>query len=251
MVLKYKIGSKVEKLLEKADVSIRDKIQNEGGITFEELVEITKKDDNKDINIMTYMSELIPIYNPVVPVKKSEGYLKLMERLQKEKDEKNYRSLLRNRDDRGGVKENDIGDTMTEGKIGEYKFLNNDKSRNPINEIKTIKHELTTIFNIFLTVVSVGYAIWYWSGNIYKISNNYGLRILLSLFVSILTLIAEVVVFGGYLRKIDDARKVENNLKENKQVLKTILINSNNNNNKNNNNNNSNKNKSRKTRKDK
>lgn len=85
---------------------------------------------------------------------------------------------------------------------------------------KQIKEQVTTIFNILLSVVSVVFAIWYWTGTSMRIETQY--RILLCLFFGILVLVAEVVVYNSYLTKIDDAKQRERNKKERKKVVKKL-----------------------------
>lgn len=85
---------------------------------------------------------------------------------------------------------------------------------------KQIKEQVTTIFNILLSVVSVVFAIWYWTGTSMRIEVQY--RILLCLFFGILVLVAEVVVYNSYLNKIDAAKQKERKKKEKKKIIKTL-----------------------------
>ena len=85
---------------------------------------------------------------------------------------------------------------------------------------KQIKEQVTTIFNILLSVLSVIFAIWYWTGTSMRVEIQY--RILLCLFFGILVLVAEVVVYNSYLNKIDDARKKERSKIEKKKVIKSL-----------------------------
>ena len=85
---------------------------------------------------------------------------------------------------------------------------------------KQIKEQVTTIFNILLSVVSVVFAIWYWTGTSMRVEVQY--RILLCLFFGILVLVAEVVVYNSYLNKIDAAKQKERRKKEKKKVIKTL-----------------------------
>lgn len=85
---------------------------------------------------------------------------------------------------------------------------------------KQIKEQVTTIFNILLSVVSVVFAIWYWTGTSMRIEVQY--RILLCLFFGILVLVAEVVVYNSYLTKIDDAKQRERTKKEKRKVVKKL-----------------------------
>lgn len=98
-----------------------------------------------------------------------------------------------------------------------------DKPYNPAREIKETKSHITTIFNILISVLSVVYAIWYWTDTSWKIKDSY--RVLLCLFFGLLILVAEVVVYIGYLNKIEDARTREQNKKEVKRVIRSVTLN--------------------------
>lgn len=87
---------------------------------------------------------------------------------------------------------------------------------------KQIREQITTVFNILLSVVSVVFAIWYWSGSSSRFSVE--IRILLCLFFGILVLLAEVVVYNGYLQKLDESKVKERSKREKKKVIKTIKI---------------------------
>ena len=65
---------------------------------------------------------------------------------------------------------------------------------------------------------------WYWSGSSLGLASDYAIRMLLSLVVAIIVLIAEVVVFGGYVRKVDEARERERASVERKTVVETVVI---------------------------
>ncbi|KAL3232261.1 Vacuolar ATPase assembly integral membrane protein VPH2 [Nakaseomyces bracarensis] len=100
---------------------------------------------------------------------------------------------------------------------------NDDDDLTPAQMNKQIKEQVTTVFNILISVVSVVVAIWYWSRNSHVLQVHH--RVLLCLFFAILVLVAEVVVYSSYLRKIDEARKHEKSKKERKRVVKKIVIN--------------------------
>ncbi|CCF57956.1 hypothetical protein KAFR_0D03080 [Kazachstania africana CBS 2517] len=85
---------------------------------------------------------------------------------------------------------------------------------------KQIKEQITTIFNILISVLSVIWAIWYWSKSSAGLAIHY--RILLCLFFGLLVLIAEVVLYKSYLNKIHDAKVREKNKKERKKIVKTL-----------------------------
>lgn len=249
-MLKYRYGQKVKELIEECEIEKTDKdiILAFGRISFEEFNKVYdsyKTKNNEQLKSrMYYMSDLIPIFEvydqtPENGKKevKTEEYLKLMTRLRNEEEEKNYRNLInrKNKFDsnhNSNEKIDNITNTESVDGIGNYYFLKtSNKTQYSNNSIggmaKEIKHQITTIFNIMITVVSVGYAVWYWSGSSMGLgnsSNNNGIRVLLSLIASLITLVAEVVVFGGYLRKIEDAREKESKVVENRTIVQTIVI---------------------------
>ncbi|XBW37221.1 hypothetical protein QEN19_002803 [Hanseniaspora menglaensis] len=83
------------------------------------------------------------------------------------------------------------------------KDIENDESTNQqsIQEIhKEIKEQLTTIFNIFITVISCVVACWYWTPYV-----NIHYRLFLCIFVGILVLIADVVVYNSFQKNIKNS----------------------------------------------
>ncbi|KAG0676326.1 Vacuolar ATPase assembly integral membrane protein [Pichia californica] len=229
--MNYKFGEKVKALVEASGIekSDKDAILGLKRITYEEFYQAYKmhKDYQKK-SIMYYMSDMKPIFDLYDDSKmekevKSEGYVKLMNQLRSEEKEREYRTLLK----RNTTKMASVG---VDG-IGSYTFIkdreNTESHVDGINAVKEIKHQLTTIVNIMITVLSVGYAVWYWSGSsmgLSESSNGNGIRILMSLVASLLVLVAEVVVFGGYLRKVEEARDKEKKVVENRKVVETIVI---------------------------
>ncbi|KAH3899723.1 Vph2p SCDLUD_004009 [Saccharomycodes ludwigii] len=85
---------------------------------------------------------------------------------------------------------------------------------------RQIKEQLTTVFNIIISVISVVWAVWYWAGK--YVSVEY--KVLLCLFFGILVLVADIVVYNSYLRKINEAKKVERSKKEKKRITKKIIV---------------------------
>lgn len=87
-------------------------------------------------------------------------------------------------------------------------------------QTKELKSHITTIFNIIISVCSVVYAIWYWTESSWGLKDSW--RVLLCLFFGVLVLVAEVVVYMGYLNKIDEARIKERSKVEVKKVVRTM-----------------------------
>lgn len=231
--MNYTFGDRVKKLIEISSIGKgeKDAILSLGRITFQEVRDAhqTCKNDPDVKSLMCYISDLSPVFQIYDETKVSKGnkteeYKSLMQRLRSEEKEKEYRKLLKRGTESVGV-----------DSIGGYAFMsgpNEEMHRveNVNQTAKEVKHQLTTIVNILITVVSAGYAVWYWSGSSMGLSRadsiggNMGIRVMLSLFAAIVVLIAEVVVFGGYLRKVDEARTKGKALEEERSVVQTIVI---------------------------
>lgn len=137
---------------------------------------------------------------------KTKEFLKSMERLRLEAKEQEYRKL---------INPTPQFSTLYEEKLNEYDLT-------PQQAAKELKNQLTTIVNIIISIVSVAYAIWYWTETSWGLPLSY--RVLLSVFFGILVLVAEVVVYMGYLNKIEDARTRERKKKEVKKVVRTFNL---------------------------
>ncbi|SGZ54950.1 CIC11C00000000890 [Sungouiella intermedia] len=138
-------------------------------------------------------------------IPKTEEFLKSMELLRLKANEEEYRNLVKPKQEYTTLYEVD------------------DDNFSPSQAHKETKSHITTIFNIFISVASVVYAIWYWTDSSWKIKDSY--RVLLCLFFGLLILVAEVVVYMSYLNKIDEAKIKERNKKEVKKVIRTVNLN--------------------------
>lgn len=205
----------------------KDGILKQNYITYSDLLLVcnSQSDVTDRKSILYYLTKTRPIYSTEVNGEKREKspeYIKLMTRLRAEAQEKEYRSYL---NEFKNSKESPfiMGNTDS---IGSYSFLENQLSANSTisfgQATKEVKHQLTTILNILITVGSVGYAVWYWSGS--SMGADAPLRLLLSIGIALLVLVAEVVVFGGYLRKVDDARLKERSKTEIREVTETLVF---------------------------
>lgn len=74
-------------------------------------------------------------------------------------------------------------------------YVEEDKPYTPQMLHKELKEVYTTILNILITVVSSVVACWYWTP-----FTDINLRVLLCLFVGILVLVADVVVYNSFKR---------------------------------------------------
>ena len=72
-------------------------------------------------------------------------------------------------------------------------YVEEDKPYTPQMLHKELKEVYTTIFNILITVVSSVVACWYWTPFM-----DINLRVLLALFVGMLVLVADVVVYNSF-----------------------------------------------------
>jgi uncharacterized membrane protein YidH (DUF202 family) len=238
--MQYKFGDLVKGLILKSELekSEKDWILNNNRITYEELIKTYKSikansntnndndNGNKKNELMKYMSDLTPIFKVYDNIDerkkpKTAEYEKLMARLRSEEQEKEYRKFIaKDRNSYTGIVDS----------IGSYAFMPDanvdlNKVGNIGEAAKEVKHQLTTIVNVLITVVSVGYAVWYWSGSSMGLNGkNDATRLLLSIFASIVVLVAEVVVFSGYLRKVDESREKEKNIIESRSIVETVVI---------------------------
>ncbi|CCK68296.1 Vph2p KNAG_0A06370 [Huiozyma naganishii CBS 8797] len=105
---------------------------------------------------------------------------------------------------------------------GALGYNETDEWISPAQMSKQIREQVTTVFNVLVSVASVVFAIWYWSKSSKRFPTH--IRILLCLFFGLLVLIAEVVVYNGYLKKIDEAKGKERTKREERKVVKTIKL---------------------------
>lgn len=134
---------------------------------------------------------------------KSKEYIEFMNKLMLEEKANEYDRLVNKRSEFQTL----------------YDHLSKD-SLTPLQEHKQVKSQITTIFNIFISVASVTYAIWYWSNSSMRLNDAY--RALLCLFFGLIVLIAEVFVYMSYLNKVEEAKIKERSKKEIKKVIKNF-----------------------------
>jgi len=118
------------------------------------------------------------LYYPPPPSKPEPEYKDLMARLRRQEEEQVYNALIN--------KSHDI----YEGE-DEYTF-------------QDLKSQLSIIANVLLSTIATSVAVW-------MVASGWDVpqRFALAFASSIVVCIAEVVVFNGYLRKVDESRKLE------------------------------------------
>ncbi len=82
-----------------------------------------------------------------------------------------------------------------------------------------INRQLTLIINILVSIVACSVAIWMASSH-WSTPKRLGLSLAGSLLVGV----AEVVVYAGYLRRLEEARRQGRKKVEKKEILKTWVI---------------------------
>jgi hypothetical protein len=149
------------------------------------------------------LSKLVKGTNVYIPPKpepapKSKEYVEMMKRLEVEYHEREYKRMV------DIVPLPDGSDDITPGMM-----------------IKQTREQISAIANVVISVASVAWAMWYWSG-----SSGYSdsTRTLLSVFGGLGILVAETVVYLGYKNKIQDAKTVERKKKEKTNVISTYEI---------------------------
>ncbi|KAG5367329.1 Vacuolar ATPase assembly integral membrane protein [Yarrowia sp. C11] len=161
---------------------------------------------------LPYLLHGTSVYSPPPPEKKKKTreFMRILETQKRLLEEADYQQLLVDKS---------APEITTRG-LNDHLVHAEDVSAPSISQqTKQLKHQMTTIFNIGLSVVSVSYAIWYWT----KSSAGMGVsaRALLAIWGGLLILVAEVVVYGRYVRKTTEARVTERKKKETKQIVST------------------------------
>ncbi|KAI5954691.1 VPH2 [Candida jiufengensis] len=173
-------------------------------ITHTQLIQFYK--NNKPTSSLLQLIKQTKLYLPKYESynqPKTKEFIKQMERLRLEAKEKEYQKL---------INPSEKYETLYDNLNQEY--------ISPIKAHKELKNQLTTIVNIFISVASVAYAMWYWTKSSWGLKDSY--RVLLTIFIGLLVLIAEVVVYMGYLNKIEEAKLKENQKKEVKKIIKSF-----------------------------
>lgn len=125
---------------------------------------------------------------------KTPEYVELMQTLRIAEEERKYQSLL--------------GDRKSDSLSLNLKSVSDE-----------INNQLTTIFNVLVSIGAVGWAFWYWCSNW-----PLGGRTLMSLFAAGLAGVAEVVVYTGYLRRVEESKKRSRKQAESKRVIKEYVF---------------------------
>lgn len=201
------IKTELVKLRDNCDVSCDeiDRYLENGSIPMSGLLSIYDNYLKEKITMKKLMTPLsYKFKEKVVPGSNySEDFKKSLAKLKLQQDEEEYQNMIKK------------SDLITGG-------------RGPDEEItlaqinRQIKEQITTVFNILVSVGSVVFAVWYWSGSSARLAPQY--RVLLCLFFGILVLVAEVVVYNSYLTKIHEAKTKEQSKKETKKVVKTLTF---------------------------
>ncbi|KAK6197317.1 endoplasmic reticulum-based factor for assembly of V-ATPase-domain-containing protein [Scheffersomyces amazonensis] len=160
------------------------------------------------LQLLSKTSLYIPNKNPVEEnIIKTPEFIKSMELLRLKAKEEEYQRLVNPSPEYSTLYEQD---------------LSNKEYISPARAHKELKSQLTTIVNIFVSVASVVYAIWYWTKSSWNLPDSY--RVLLCIFFGLLILVAEVVVYMGYLNKIEEARIRERKKPEVKKIIKSVKL---------------------------
>lgn len=204
--MKYVVSEEIRTLLGTKEQENGKEAALEKCVTFSEL-ESAQARAGGDKSVLYFIANTTPVLEEVVePTTKTAEYVSLMARLRAEQQEREYRSYLsKERDDMAVI-----------DAIGAYRH--EPENRAPI--AREVNYQLTTVVNVLLTTGSTGYALWYWTGT--STHMNHAYRVLLSLAAALLVLVAEVVIFNGYLRRVDDSRRRERAKVEQREVVERL-----------------------------
>lgn len=85
--------------------------------------------------------------------------------------------------------------------------------------MKQLKSDLSLIINVLFSILATGAAVW-------AVASSWAVpeRFALAFVASIVVGVAEVVVLGGYYRKIEEAKISERKKVEKKEVVRTWMV---------------------------
>lgn len=202
--MKLVLNLKIKAALENIDPNTREVIIRQNWISHSDVIDMYKscKFGSGDDLLDALKGSQVYIPPPEVS-EQSEEFKENLERLRLKLEEEEYQNMVQS------------------SLVSNY---DSSTDQTPAQAAKELKHQLTTIVNILISVASVAYALWYWTGSSMHINNAY--RVLICLFFSLLVLVAEVVVFNGYLNKLDEAKINERRKPEVKKVIDSVTFNS-------------------------
>lgn len=185
--------------------SLSDQILEKGSVSMEALIKLYNDQLKNRVSLQQLLSPLeFKFKEKHVPgANYKPEFKQQLQRLKLQQQETDYQQLIKKSGPPGATVADE--DMVT-----------------PAQMHREVKEQVTTVFNILVSVVSVSFALWYWSGSSSGMALHY--RVLISLFFGILVLIAEVVVYNSYLQRVSDARAREKCKKERKKVVKKIII---------------------------
>ncbi|CAI5757189.1 unnamed protein product [Candida verbasci] len=204
---KFELTTKIKDTILKSngDSEYKTKLLSDSYISHVKLMDFYKKCKPTDSLLDLIKQSKLCIEPYKVEVRpKSKQFIKQMERLRLEEKEREYKRLINPPPEYNTL----------------YELKLEDELITPQQAHKELKNQLTTIVNIMVSVGSVSYAIWYWTKSSWGLKESS--RVLVTIFFGLLILIAEVVVYLGYINKIEDARTKERKKKEIKKVLRSI-----------------------------
>jgi len=182
-------------------------------ISHAQLIHITKFLRTK--NEVVHLDQLLKgstIYQPPKAGSgpKSSEYEQLMARLRKEEEARSYDRMLNPTSLHH--QNNDFAHILNQNK-------NIAASQDDDLTYKEVNRQVSVIFNVLVTVICCGIAIW-----IAARSWSAPPRLALAMTGSLIVGIAEVVVYTGYLRRVNEAKSREKKKKEVKTVRDSWVI---------------------------
>lgn len=184
------------------------------------IAKILKEKDHVCDGVPHRLSDLLRgshLYTPPPPPKpaQTEEYKALMARLRKEQEAQSYaqmidpqpsKDFLRGRYSQPSMPAFSAAPAMPPSQDDEATF-------------QDVNRQLTLIINVLVTVVACAISIWimarYWT---------VPWRLALSMSGSGLIGVAEVVIYSGYIRRVNEAKSKEKRLVEKKEIMDTWVI---------------------------
>lgn len=220
ILTKFKINQSIKDLISDSvglEESTKDEILKREWISVEDLKYLLNMENlpkQKTLHILSDL-EFIFLKDPVKP--KTKEYTEQMIKLRNLELERQYQEMVK--------KESIYDKTLLihkENRLGAKQDID-DEMLTPSRFAKQVKEQLTTVVNIIFTSSSVAYAVWYWTRSSMR-DSNISFRLFLSLIFGLVALVAEVVVYNGYHRRINEAKAKERKQKEKKKIVETTII---------------------------
>jgi hypothetical protein len=136
-----------------------------------------------------------------------------MARLRREEEQRSYDRML------AQTKEEPFSRHGNQKKSAMIGYVSSEEAARDELTLKEVKNQISVIINVVFSILACAAAIWvvakHWSTPA---------RLATSMAGGVLVGVAEVVVYTGYLRRLDEAKKSEKKKKEKREIVNTWVV---------------------------